>query len=63
MSKPALHPHLFSTDQYRITLPDGHKFPAEKYGMLRSLVEKEGVFQLEPAPLADQKMARANLLN
>jgi len=55
MSKPALHPRLFSTDQYRITLPDGHKFPAEKYGMLRSLVEKEGVFQLEPAPLADQK--------
>jgi acetoin utilization deacetylase AcuC-like enzyme len=55
MSKPAFHPRLFSTDLYRITLPEGHKFPVRKYGMLRRLVEKEGLFQLEPAPLADDK--------
>lgn len=55
MSKSAFHPRLFSTDQYRITLPDGHKFPAEKYGMLRSLVERDGLFKLEAAPLADEK--------
>ena len=53
MPKSAPHPRLFSTDQYRITLPDGHKFPAQKYGMLRNLVEQEGLFQLEAAPLAD----------
>jgi acetoin utilization deacetylase AcuC-like enzyme len=55
MSKSALYPRLFSTDQYQITLPDGHKFPAKKYGMLRKLVEQEGLFQLEAAPLADMK--------
>jgi acetoin utilization deacetylase AcuC-like enzyme len=55
MPKLAFHPRLFSTDQYQITLPEGHKFPAQKYGILRSLVEKEGLFQLEPAPLADDK--------
>jgi acetoin utilization deacetylase AcuC-like enzyme len=45
-------PRLFSTDQYRIALPEGHKFPIRKYGLLRSLVEKEGLYQLESAPLA-----------
>jgi acetoin utilization deacetylase AcuC-like enzyme len=55
MSKSALQPRLFSTDQYRITLPEGHKFPGQKYGMLRRLVEQEGLFQLEQAPLADHK--------
>src|SRR5579859_1203466 len=54
MSKLALRPRLFSTDQYRITLPEGHKFPGQKYGMLRRLVENEGLFQLEQALLADQ---------
>jgi acetoin utilization deacetylase AcuC-like enzyme len=53
MPKSALRPRLFSTDQYRITLPEGHKFPVHKYGMLRGLVEKEGLFQLEQSPLAD----------
>jgi acetoin utilization deacetylase AcuC-like enzyme len=48
----APRPRLFSTDQYRIALPSGHKFPAQKYGILRSLVEKEGLYQLEAAPLA-----------
>jgi acetoin utilization deacetylase AcuC-like enzyme len=46
-------PRLFSTDQYRMALPEGHKFPVQKYGMLRGLVEKEGLFRLEQAPLAD----------
>jgi acetoin utilization deacetylase AcuC-like enzyme len=55
MSQSAFRRRLFSTDQYRITLPDGHKFPVEKYGMLRGLVEKEGLFQLERSPVADAK--------
>ncbi len=48
----APRPRLFSTDQYRIALPSGHKFPVQKYGLLRALVEKEGLYQLEAAPLA-----------
>ncbi len=53
MPKSAFHPRLFSTDHYRITLPEGHKFPVHKYGMLRGIVEKEGLFQFERSPLAD----------
>ena len=53
MSKSAFRPRLFSTDQYRITLPEGHKFPVQKYGMLRGLVEKDGLFQLEQSPMSD----------
>ncbi|HKD82963.1 MAG TPA: histone deacetylase [Candidatus Angelobacter sp.] len=53
MPKSAFRPRLFSTDQYRITLPEGHKFPVHKYGLLRGLVEKEELFQLEQSPLAD----------
>ena len=55
MSRLSIHPRLFSTDQYRITLPDGHKFPVEKYGMLRRLVEKDGLFRLETSPMADRE--------
>lgn len=53
MSKSDFRPLLFSTDKYRITLPAGHKFPVQKYGLLRSLLESEGLFQLEAAPLAN----------
>jgi acetoin utilization deacetylase AcuC-like enzyme len=49
MQKAAFRPQIFSTDQYRITLPVGHKFPVSKYGILRDLIEKEGLFQLEQA--------------
>lgn len=49
MKKAALRPRIFSTDQYQITLPEGHKFPISKYGTLRDLIEKEGLFQLEQA--------------
>jgi acetoin utilization deacetylase AcuC-like enzyme len=53
MEKSNSRPRIFSTDQYKITLPDGHKFPVLKYGMLRQIVEKEGLFQLEQSPQAD----------
>jgi acetoin utilization deacetylase AcuC-like enzyme len=53
MEKNTLRPRLFSTDQYAITLPEGHKFPVLKYGMLRHIVEKEGLFHLEQSSLAD----------
>jgi acetoin utilization deacetylase AcuC-like enzyme len=49
MHKADFRPRIFSTDQYQITLPQGHKFPVSKYGILRDLIEKEGLFQLEQA--------------
>ncbi len=63
-SFPAQHPagllkkqmtsrRLFYTDQHALALPEGHKFPVGKYRMLRALLESEGQFSFEPAPLAD----------
>jgi acetoin utilization deacetylase AcuC-like enzyme len=45
---------LFYTDQYVIPLPDGHRFPIEKYRMLRELLAADGRFRFEAAPLADR---------
>jgi acetoin utilization deacetylase AcuC-like enzyme len=43
---------LFYCDQHSIPLPAGHKFPAEKYGLLRALLESDGRFELMAAPFA-----------
>jgi acetoin utilization deacetylase AcuC-like enzyme len=43
---------VYHSDQYRIPLPPGHKFPSEKYGMVRELVAGLDGFELRPAPLA-----------
>ena len=53
MEKNTSRPRIFSTDQYKITLPEGHKFPVLKYGLLRQIVEKDGLFELAQSPLAD----------
>jgi len=44
---------LFYTDQYVITLPEGHKFPARKYGLVRQILQADSRFDFERAPLAD----------
>jgi acetoin utilization deacetylase AcuC-like enzyme len=44
---------LFYTDTYELPLPSGHKFPIEKYRMLREMLDGDGDFSLHPAPLAD----------
>jgi acetoin utilization deacetylase AcuC-like enzyme len=59
MEKSTYRPRLFSTDRYHITLPDGHKFPILKYGMLRQIIEKESLFQVEQAPPADPETVAA----
>jgi acetoin utilization deacetylase AcuC-like enzyme len=46
-------PRLFYTDHYELPLPPGHKFPIEKYRMLRQLLEADGTFALESASLAE----------
>ena len=43
---------LFYTDHYSIALPAGHKFPTAKYRLLRAMLEADGRFEFEPAPLA-----------
>jgi acetoin utilization deacetylase AcuC-like enzyme len=45
-------PRLFFTDQYTLTLPVAHKFPARKYELVRQLLLKDGDFSFEVAPLA-----------
>ena len=47
---------LLYTDQYTIPLPDGHRFPIQKYRMLRELLAADGRFQFEAAPLADREV-------
>lgn len=47
---------LFYTDQYTIPLPEGHRFPIEKYRMLRELLAADGRFQFEAAPLAEREV-------
>ena len=46
-------PRLFYTDHYVLPLPSSHRFPIEKYRLLRELLESDGIFTLAPAPLAD----------
>ena len=53
LKKQTVASRLFYTDQHTLALPEGHKFPAGKYKMLRNLLESEGQFSFEPAPLAD----------
>ena len=43
---------LFYCDHHTIPLPPGHKFPVQKYGLLRELLSADGFFRLEPAPFA-----------
>jgi acetoin utilization deacetylase AcuC-like enzyme len=47
-----MRPRLFYCDHYSIPLPAGHKFPAEKYRLLREALARDSVFDLEPAEFA-----------
>jgi acetoin utilization deacetylase AcuC-like enzyme len=47
---------LFYSDCFNIPLPAGHRFPGQKYGMLRESLLRHGVVrqtELLPSPLAD----------
>jgi acetoin utilization deacetylase AcuC-like enzyme len=43
---------LYYTDHYEFPLPAGHRFPVRKYRMLREKLERDGLFEFAPAPLA-----------
>jgi len=49
-------PRLFYTDHHVLPLPAGHKFPIEKYRLLREMLERDGGFVLERAPLATEEV-------
>jgi acetoin utilization deacetylase AcuC-like enzyme len=44
---------LFYCDHHVIPLPPGHKFPTQKYALLRDLLAHDGRFELLAAPFAD----------
>ena len=44
---------LWYSDHHAIPLPEGHKFPAGKYRLLREALETDGFFEFAPAPPAD----------
>src|SRR5690349_8435799 len=52
-------PRLFYCDHYAIPLPAGHKFPSAKYGLLRKMLEADGVFRLERARPASREAVEA----
>jgi len=45
---------LFYADHCPIPLPPKHKFPIEKYRILREMLTADGHFQLVPSPFADR---------
>jgi acetoin utilization deacetylase AcuC-like enzyme len=44
---------LFYCDHYAIPLPAGHKFPMRKYRLVRDLLDSDGFYRFECAPMAD----------
>jgi acetoin utilization deacetylase AcuC-like enzyme len=48
---PQPYPLLYYCDPYDIPLPEGHKFPMDKYRLLRRRLEAEGRFRFAPGPL------------
>ena len=55
---------VFRTDQFALPLPEGHRFPAAKYALLRRRVEAAGVVGLDELCLApaatDEEILRAH---
>jgi acetoin utilization deacetylase AcuC-like enzyme len=49
---------LFYTDHQILPLPPQHRFPIEKYRLLRDTLARDGTFALEPAPLAELEVVR-----
>lgn len=46
-------PTLYYTDHCELPLPPGHKFPIQKYRLVRELLRSDGVYQFAPAPAAN----------
>jgi acetoin utilization deacetylase AcuC-like enzyme len=44
---------LYYSDHHAFPLPPGHRFPVEKYSLLRAALARDEMWCLEPAPFAD----------
>ncbi|MDZ7636825.1 MAG: histone deacetylase [Bryobacterales bacterium] len=56
-----MQPRLYYCDNYHLPLPDGHKFPMEKYRLVRDLLASTGLFRFECAPFATrEQLARVH---
>lgn len=55
---------LFYADQFVLPLPEGHRFPMEKYALLRERLAASGAFSAEdfcvPPAASDEEIARAH---
>src|SRR5207245_11754521 len=55
---------LFVTDHFTFPLPEGHRFPALKYRLLRQRVEESGLFHpndlIVPQAASDEQLLRAH---
>lgn len=49
---------IFYCDHFVLPLPDGHRFPMEKYSLLRTRVEDAGLGRLQVPEGADDEMLR-----
>ena len=55
---------LFYTDHYELPLPEGHRFPKDKYRLLREELQRDSRFRFHAAPLAGERaIARAHEAN
>lgn len=56
--------NIFTYDQFTFPLPEGHRFPVEKYGLLRQAVEAAAVVPPErliaPTPATPNQLRRAH---
>ncbi|MEP7367266.1 MAG: histone deacetylase [Acidobacteriota bacterium] len=43
---------LYYTDHYTLPLPEGHRFPKDKYRLLRESLERDSRFRFHAAPMA-----------
>jgi len=51
----------FYTDHFVLPLPDGHRFPMQKYRLLRDRVSKiDGVLLIEPSGASDEDLLRVH---
>ena len=55
---------IFYTDHYVLPLPEGHRFPMAKYGLLRKRIEEAGLANgaglREPHAATDEEILRAH---
>ena len=52
---------LFFTDHHELPLPEGHRFPKDKYRLLREELQRDSRFRFHAAPLAEETtIARAH---